>query len=309
MAYKRRPTFIFRQFLGLSLVLIMASVTYFVANNLIKRQFNYSASAAAGTANLFFEPTSLTLPPNGKVNLWVTSDKPVGFVAVDVTFDKAKVQLAQEITLTNSVLTRKIKVSSMAEANTSGKLTVVLGIDPTAKASAPAGNFAFASVTFKPMVTTNLTTGLSYTLSASQLVDLNAIPFTLSSSAGSLVLNPPASPTPTPTSTPTPTTPQANSSPVITTISLADATAGSWIRYKQSLSGYDANISDYLTFSASGLPRGLSLGNCVRTTSTSSSLTCQISGRPKSKGTYTVTVKLWDNQLATATQTYQLVVK
>lgn len=186
----------------------MLAVTMYFANNLINKSQSLNAGASSGSAELFLEPAAVTMSPDGLVNLWVTTDKQLGFVAVDLTFDPTLIKLAQEITLPTQSLQRSIKLTSMSEANATGKISVVLGVDPTAIATAPTGTIRLANLKFSKNTTVpNKVATLTVVTASSQLVDLGAIPFNLTSQNATFSLNPVASPvvTPTPTATPTPT--------------------------------------------------------------------------------------------------------
>lgn len=205
----------------LGIVMIMLSVTIYFANVLLNRSQSLSVGAAAGVADLFLEPESITMPPDGLVNLWVTTDKQLGFVAVDLAFDPTLIKLSQEITLPTATLQKTIKVSTMAQANTTGKISIVLGIEPTGISTAPTGTFPLANLKFsKNTAISNKLATLTIVQTSSQLVDLGAIPFSLTSKNASFNLNPVASPvatlapSTTPTSVPTPT-PVATVTPTV----------------------------------------------------------------------------------------------
>jgi hypothetical protein len=126
-------------------------VTLYFANFLIKRSQNYRG-ATAGNAQLYFEPATLTLPQSSLVNVWVAADKAVAFARVEFTFDPTRLMLTQEIILANPMLTRVTKKSTMAEANASGKVIIIAGVDPSTLATAPTGSFKLATLSLAPKV-------------------------------------------------------------------------------------------------------------------------------------------------------------
>jgi hypothetical protein len=189
--------------LGFVLVVIL-----YLANFIIKSRQSIYTGAAVGNASLFFEPSSVTIPPNGTVNLWITATQKVGFSAVDLSFDPALIKLAGSPTLTSTVLTRVIKQTSVSEANSTGKFSLVIAVDPTTLASAPTGSFKIATLTFASATTlADKTSSLAFT--STQLVDVNATPFAVTTQNVSFTLNPTqaiaASPKVTLTSTSAPT--------------------------------------------------------------------------------------------------------
>lgn len=203
-------------------VVVMLSVTMYFSNVLIKNSQSLNAGAANGNAEIFLEPSVVTIPPDGLVHLWVTTDKQLGFVAIDLTFDPTLIKLAQEITLPTLTLERSLKVTTMAQANTTGKISVVLGIDPTGLETAPTGSFPIANLKFSKNTTiSNKVATLSVDPASSQLVDLGAIPFNLTFKNASFTINPVDSPIATPIASVTPTivpTPTPTKTPVASPI-------------------------------------------------------------------------------------------
>lgn len=193
-----------KKMIFVAVILVMVSVTLYFANFLIQEKQTLTVGATTGNANLFLEPPILTLPPDGQVNLWVTTDKPLGFVATELSFDPTLLRLSAEIVLPNTALTQVIKLTPMAEANTTGKINIVIAVKPTTLTIAPTGNFSLASLKFANKTTlTNKATVLNISTSTRQLVDLGAVPFIVTSQNANITLNPVGA-TPTPTLTPMP---------------------------------------------------------------------------------------------------------
>lgn len=111
-----------------------------------------------------------------------------------------------------------------------------------------------------------------------------------------------SSPTPSPTPTPAVT----NTAPQISTTSLPPAFFNR--TYTAQIGGNDVNVNDILKMNVSGLPSGLSWGSCTTSTSstTPSSITCYISGKPKKTGTYSVFLTVTDSKGATGQATLTL---
>jgi hypothetical protein len=240
-----------KKYFMVSGLLVLVAITMYFANYLIQRAAQYRAGAAAGNAQLYFEPTSATLPPNALVNVWVTTDKPMAFARVEFTFDPTRLMLTQEITLANPDLKRIKTLSTMAEANASGKVVIVVGLDPTTfNTATTTGNFKLATLSLSPKVTTsNLQTTLAMIAANLQLVDTTATPFTLTTTPATLTLNPLASPSPTPlasTSTPTPTpTPDPNADLTAPSVSITSPSNGASLKAKSSVT-LSATASDNL---------------------------------------------------------------
>ena len=107
----------------------------------------------------------------------------------------------------------------MAQANSAGAISIVLGLDPTMISNAPSGAFQVANLTFNSN-TPNLNAAavISFNTGQMQLVATDQSVFQLTSTNLNLVLNP-TTPTPTPTATPTTTptaTPTATPTPTST---------------------------------------------------------------------------------------------
>lgn len=241
--YKRQTNL--KQYFIVSGLLIMIAVTMYFANFLIQRSVQYRAGAAAGNAEIYFEPSSVSLPPNTTVNVWVTTDKPMAFARVEFTFDPTRLMLTKEIVLATPALKRIKTLSTMAEANTSGKVVIVAGLDPTTFSTAPTGSFKLATLALASKVTTsNIQTTLAMITTSLQLVDTTATPFTLKTTPATLTLNPLDSPTPTPTPIPTPLpTLDPNTDVTAPTISITSPVSGTTLKSNSQIT-ISANASD-----------------------------------------------------------------
>ena len=117
-------------------------------------------------------------------------------------------------------------------------------------------------------------------------------------------------PTPSPISvstTPTKPAPK-NSMPQITSSSLVSGVSGN--TYNTTISAKDADVTNDLTMTISGLPFGLYQGPCNEQVTTSAALiTCTISGTPTRSGAYTVTAKVRDNYGLTSSKSLTLTVR
>lgn len=94
-----------------------------------------------------FSPGSVTLPPNQNIKIMLDSYlKDAPYARIDFTFDKSKINLAGEIT-TSPLLPAVIQKSSMQQANTQGRATIIIASGP--HDIRPKGQFEYASFAVK----------------------------------------------------------------------------------------------------------------------------------------------------------------
>ncbi len=206
-------------------------------------QYRQSLNSRAGIhqASVSFQLQNWNLPPENPFEVWVNSDSPVSFANVSISFDPSLVKLTHEIALSGR-LTRIIKVTTMAEANSTGVVSIILGLDPSMVASPPVGAFQVASLTFDTKtLNPNITTSVNFNANQMQITASDQSVFQLTTTGLNLMLNQVATPTPLPI-TPPQTPPPANDTiaPVITVSSPQN---GSVVPSKGSLS-IKVNASD-----------------------------------------------------------------
>ncbi len=188
------------------LTLVLPLIAIFVTLVLIRNNQTIGIQAGTHQAALSFEVASWSIPPQSSFGVWINSDSPVAFSDIELSFDPRFIKMISEVNLGSS-LTRKIKITSMADANSTGKMSIVLGLDPSNLGNPPSGAFRVADLTFDSnTLTQNAATKISFTTPGMQLVALDQSVFTLTTTGVDLTINKP-SPTPTPkmTQTPTPT--------------------------------------------------------------------------------------------------------
>lgn len=160
---------------------------------------------AASNATLSFSqnPVTLNSSTSTAVNVVLnTGTVKAGFAAVRFTFDRTKVNLTSEIVPTTT-LKKVISMTTMAQANSSGSVTIILGLDPADIANAPSGSFNVAQLSMKAVGTGSST--LAFGTTGLQVVDMTATAFNLTATNSTVNI---ATPTPTATAigaTPTPT--------------------------------------------------------------------------------------------------------
>lgn len=115
---------------------------------LTQRQVRYKSQAAAnpGQAEFSFSAPVNTMPPSQTLSLKLDSaSQGVNFIRVDIVFDPTKTQLTGEVATTNLFKT-KMTVTSMAGANSSGRLTIMLGLTTDDVNNPPRGQFEVAQI-------------------------------------------------------------------------------------------------------------------------------------------------------------------
>lgn len=189
--------------------LIPVIVTLYLVNKVYEKQ-TLNSEAGVGQASLFFQTNSLILPPDADLTVVTNSGGPVGFAKVELSFDPSVVKLVSEIDTSVSPLKKVVKISTMAEANSTGKITVVLGLDPSSLANPPSGSLQLAKFRISSnTLSSNISSSIIFSTTNSQIVNLDQTFFTLTATNLSVLVNPVA------TSTPNPTT-QATITPVST---------------------------------------------------------------------------------------------
>jgi hypothetical protein len=154
-------------------------------------------SRAAVTANVYFTPASADLPPNQTMRIMIDAGtNQIGFAAIQATFNPSLIRLNSEIQ-TTSLLSNVVLTTTMAEANSTGVINVVLALchpdvncSPTP--SPVTGLFELANFQITSNTSQNdVSTSINFNNNAIQLVELITNPsnlnFTLQNA--SLLLN------------------------------------------------------------------------------------------------------------------------
>ena len=218
------------------LILAIPIIVAFLIARVVENRQNLGLQAGIHQASLSFQLASWTLPPQSTFGVWVDSDTSIGFADVELTFDPKIVKLTQEIEITSS-LTRKIRVTSMSEANSTGKVSIIVGLDPSKVSTPPSGAFQIANITFGVNTTSeNVTSSINYDTSSMQMTAIDESAVNLMAAGLDLIINPAATIAPTsiptttptvkPTATATPTTkPTTTATPTIKPTTAPTATA------------------------------------------------------------------------------------
>jgi len=172
----------------------------------------YDTKASANTAQIAIQPAQASATPDTALQLWTTTSAPTGFIQVEIAFTPAVLKLSSDIILTNTDFTRIIKQTPYAEANTTGKIVLVLGLDPAKRTTPPQGTMQIATLPFTAVLPAVIpTTQVTVSGSGSTIVSMDTTLMGITATGSTISLpiptpTPTNSPTPTPTLLPTPTT-------------------------------------------------------------------------------------------------------
>lgn len=185
---------------------------------IVRKSIKYVPKADVTTVTFSSTPSTATLPPNATIRINLNAGAQlVGFVRVVMTFNNSHINLASEITTTTRLRQNRepatnpwITKTSMSEANSTGRIVLVLALDEQDRANAPTGVFEVANFSIRAVSTQqNLATQFNFSASESQVVNMTAEAQIVAASGSTFTLNPAATVTPTftttPTRTPTPT--------------------------------------------------------------------------------------------------------
>lgn len=158
--------------------------------------------ASVSTGAILFDPTTLTVPPDGTMRVILDpQNNPISFAKVELTFDKNAV-LVKEIGYTN-LLSMVIATTSATTANNTGVISFTLGLAPADRNNPPATAFDFLTIKFAKKSTTGSQSQLIFNAANSQLVDMASQQMSINSTPANIVVSvPTSSPTPTPSATP-----------------------------------------------------------------------------------------------------------
>ena len=180
------------------------------SNDEIQKKTDTTLQAQRRQVRLYFSPSQVSVPPEATLNLMFDSRaSQIGFARIELAFDQSKITLTKSI-VTTPLLKTGVTVTSMEEANATGKILLVLGLAPVDRATPPTGTFEFAQLSFSPKTPDpNQSATLSFTSSGIQLVDINGAPASFTGETATIFVNsttPTIAPTPTlsPTEIPTP---------------------------------------------------------------------------------------------------------
>lgn len=172
-----------------SLMVLLAGLP--VALYLVFNAVRLWPKAQVAPVQFSFAPSSASLPPNQTLDLRLdAATNRIGFVHVELTFDQTKVNLANEITVTNALKTVVTK-TTRDQANATGRVVVAAGIDPADIPNAPTGVFSFASLSFMTVSTVqNDTAHVAFDQPRLETFDIAEARLSSAASDATLTLNP-----------------------------------------------------------------------------------------------------------------------
>jgi hypothetical protein len=150
---------------------------------------NTNLLAQAQSVRIFVEPTPVIMQLNIPFRLMMDGgSSQIVFAQIHLTFDPSKIRLNNEIQTTN-LLGTIIEKTSMAAANSTGNIRLVLALPPGQ--SAPSGVFQFAQFPFSPVATGfNQFTNIEVVDQRVQIVDRSATELQFISEPAAIILNP-----------------------------------------------------------------------------------------------------------------------
>jgi len=161
--------------------------------------------AAGAISQIYFAPATADISSEMVFHLWLESNgTPFDYARTEITFDKSVVQLSREIVY-RGVLAKVKTLTSMATANSTGKIEIVAGLDPQTQNRnlPPNGIFNLLDIYLKPItVQNNVVTKVNINALNSEVVSSGVANFAITATGSNLTLNP-LLPSPTPTAVPT----------------------------------------------------------------------------------------------------------
>lgn len=172
------------------LVLAIIATGLVIGTYLVQQTLSLRGRAVGEAVNLTLTPANASISGNTTLRLVANAKtNRISFLHADITFDRTKVNLSNEIT-TSSTLSRVVKKTSPAEANSTGRISIVLAVPPQNLGSAPTGVFEVASLPFSIVTTsTNQTTSVSFVQSAVQVVNTQTTALGSTLANSNLVIN------------------------------------------------------------------------------------------------------------------------
>ena len=182
MNLNKRNNMMFKFFISLLIGVIVLPISITQAAQ------NGESLAQGENVRIFFSPAKVTLPPDTTLSLMLDahSDQ-IGFVRIDLAFDPFKIQLSDEIQPTD-LLRTVIQKTSMSSANSTGQITIILGIAPGDPM--PTGILNVAQIPIHTVTTLTKNTSISVIEQKVEIVDRNATDRPFTSETASIIINP-----------------------------------------------------------------------------------------------------------------------
>ena len=182
MNFNNRTNNLFRFFICFVICII------FLPMSLTQAAQSSNSFVQGENVRIFFIPGHVTLPPDASLSLMLDahSDQ-IGFVRIDLTFDPSKIQLSGEIQTTD-LLSIVIQKTGMTSANSTGHITIILGLAPSDPS--PTGIFEVAQIQIHAVTTLNQNANISVVEQNVEIVDKNATDLLFTSEPMRIIVNP-----------------------------------------------------------------------------------------------------------------------
>ncbi|OGM27245.1 hypothetical protein A3D00_03915 [Candidatus Woesebacteria bacterium RIFCSPHIGHO2_02_FULL_38_9] len=191
--------------------LIILATPLFLSIFFIARNYINNARAQVADVSIYYDGPATFDSLGASYKIVVNSGiNNIGFVKLTAKFDQTKINLAGNPQVSN-LFKNQIVLTNAGEANSTGSVSIDLGVSPADKDNPPSGTFEIATLNFVPVSVDSFQTTLTFDNLGFQIVDMNASELTTMSSDSIISVNP-ISPTPTPTAVPT-STPTVTSTP------------------------------------------------------------------------------------------------
>lgn len=158
---------------------------------LLQRRTELALKAQEQLVRLYISPAQTQNP--SEIFMRVMADaqsNQVTFSRVVLTFDPGVLALSQEVQ-TSTLFKTVVQKTSMQEANTTGRVTIVLGLDPGNRTTPPTALFELLELTLASKTTQpNVATYLNFDASDMQIVDMQTTSLNFSGENATIVLNP-----------------------------------------------------------------------------------------------------------------------
>jgi hypothetical protein len=222
MSYKTRR--FLRKNAGHLFSLLIIALGLPVSVLLVKNYASLTSKASGEAFQVFFSPANQSLPPDSTFTVMGDAGtNQIGFIRIKIKFDPTKVSLNQEITPSTFFKTI-VEKTAMAEANTTGEISLVEALSPLDSANPPSGVMQIANLSFTSASNElNQSSTLTIDPIDIQIVDVNSVILPTALSSATLSLNSSGGLTPSLTPVVTPTTVPSTTPTSIAQVSTLEA--------------------------------------------------------------------------------------
>ena len=175
---------------GIILFLVISTL---ITTGVMYQQQDIRSKAALNEAHITITPSNAIMPPNQTFKIYIDPKNiPLAFAHVNIEFDQNSIHL-QSLPEVSSSFDRTIYITPISEANTTGKLSIVLAVGPGRAAVNNAAEFA--TLRYVPVTEDPETSTITVNTQTSKLVNEQAQLFTMTVDPATVDLNKPPTPT------------------------------------------------------------------------------------------------------------------